>query len=65
MRPWAWLTRLWRSDDESLVAQLQAWAASDPFIEPLALPPVKPLKAHRAGHRLARFRQRVGPWTAS
>ena len=43
-----------REPDGVLVAQLQAWAAEDPVITPLALPPIKALKATKTRSALAK-----------
>lgn len=59
----SWLRGRWRHDEADLMPQLRAWASSEPVIQPLALPPVKPLKARKAtrvNDRLERFRVRIG-----
>lgn len=59
---WFHRRRRARFDGPSYVQHLAHWQASEPQIAPLALPPVKPLRAHRES-LLDRFRptvQRMG-----
>lgn len=49
VRLWAWI--MGRTVEHSYNQQVRDWGVSEPFIPPLALPAIQPLKAKRQRRR--------------